>query len=641
MMIVDAPTAQGRPIPYRRVRLATPPRWLWLGSILLQVLCAAALTSYTFFFLDDWYFIAQARLIPFSLSYLRLGLFEHFSPISRLLDKLLVYNSTGDFTLAHSLELLMYGAAIAAFAFVVRTILGNRWSAFALTILFGQSLFLLRLLNWWTATANILPATIFGLIAFGAYLHWQRAHAPRWLVASLAAFFLSLLDYETAMLLPFYLLAVRLLVLADDLHPRAWIAVLRREWVFWAGCLALEAAAAINFYTRYYRPVPHPSLWHLLDFLVISVIGTFIPAMFAIKNPQSALGREPAVIVACAVVMAAIVGCVIYRRPRAWRCALAFALVAVITMVPLALNRAAQWGLHTGKELYYQQPLQFMFLILAAFAVRASASRPPPGVLARLRAPVPAAALLASAFAAYGALYVTSVHAMSRSFSVWDPRRSLSYARTFEASVGRTIARTSREPVLFNAQVPDEVDGKYDSYSIFFPMIDSHVRYNVVTSPMYVANGSGALVPVSFHVRSTGLLARATVLRPGRPAAPALMRVGAACVAPGTGTARLRIPLLRPLRLRFSTAMIQGDRPPAALRVFVRMPASRTVLVAAHGVWSWWEKLDGVFPPTFPRGTSGQYVPLDVGGHVRAIDLRLPGGACVSSLAVGSFVRVG
>ena len=93
-------------------------------SIVLQVGIAAALTSYTYFFYDDWFFIAQARRVPFGIHYLRMGLFEHFSPVSRLLDKLLVYGSTVSFTLAHSLELLLYAAAIAAFVFVVRTILG-------------------------------------------------------------------------------------------------------------------------------------------------------------------------------------------------------------------------------------------------------------------------------------------------------------------------------------------------------------------------------------------------------------------------------------------------------------------------------------------------------------------------------------
>ena len=213
----------------RRVGPAQPPEWLWLVSIMLQVLIAAVLTAYTYFFIDDWLFIAEARRLPLSLSYLRKPLYEHFSPISRLLDKLLVGDTTGSFALAHDLQLVMYAAAIAAFAFVVRTILGNKWPAFFLTILFGQSLFLIRLLNWWTATANILPATVFSLIAFGAYLRWWRSRSFGWLIVCLACFLVALLDYENAMLLPLYILTVSLLVLADDSRPRR-LNALRSEW---------------------------------------------------------------------------------------------------------------------------------------------------------------------------------------------------------------------------------------------------------------------------------------------------------------------------------------------------------------------------------------------------------------------------
>jgi hypothetical protein len=618
-----------------RTRLATPPEWLWPLSIVLQVASAAALTSYTYFFLDDWYFIAQARRIPLSIDYLRQGLFEHFSPITRLLDKLLIHDSTGSFALAHDLQLLMYAAAIVAFAFVVRTILGNRWTAFALTVLFGQSLFLIRLLNWWTATANILPSTIFGLLALGAYLRWSRSRSPAWMIASLASFFVSLLDYETAMLLPFYIAVVRLLILEREFRPRAWLAVARREWVIWTGYVLLDVAALINFYSTYYQSAPHPSLPDLLNFLGIAVFGTFIPALVGIKNPQSALGGHQGVIIACVVVALAAAAYFVYRRPGGWRFALAFVLIALLSLLPLGLARVAHWGVHTGKELYYQQSLQFMFLVIVALALRIPAGREPRRTSTQRSLLM--GGLLTAAFAGYGVLFVTSAHTMARSISVWDPRRSLSYVRNFQASVRRTIARTGREPVLFNAQVPDEVVGKYDSYAIFFPMIERHVRFGAVTSPMYVASGGGALVPVSFHPRIEGLLDHSVVLRSGHAPARAATAQGAACVPRGAGGARLRIPLSQTARLSLAPAIQLGHRLPQALRLFLRMPAPAAVAVSSHGRWT--EQKEALFPPTFAAGTSGQYIPLDMNARALAIDLALPAGACVTSLSVGSFAR--
>jgi hypothetical protein len=622
----------------RRSRFATPPEWLWPVSIALQVLSAAALTAYTYFLADDWLFIAQARRIPLSIHYLRMSLFEHFSPITRLLNKLLIHDSTGSFALAHGLMLLMYAAAIVAFAFVARTILGNRWSAFALTVVFGQSLFLLRLLNWWTATANILPATIFGLLTIGAYLRWQRGGSRGWAITSLVSFAVSLLAYETAILVPFYLLVVRLLVLEDELRPRAWLAALRREWPVWVGYLALEVAALINFYSTYYYPPPHhASLGHLLDFLVIAVFGTFIPALFGIKNPQSPLGRDSVVVIGCVVLALALVAYLLYARPRAWRAVLAFALFAPVTMLPVGIPRVADWGVHIGKELYYQQSLQFMFLILVALAVRSKPRRRPPPALtaavSRLRAPLWAGGLLAAVVAAYAVLFVTSVDGMAKAGWWWNPHRARDYVKTFQASARSTTERTGREPVLFNAQVAADWPGSYASYDVFFPMVDTHVRFNTVTDPMYVVSRRGDLMPVRFQRGASGQLAHARLLHPDRPAP---LHGGAACTPTGAPSVWVRVPLSGVVRTRSFHLVPFGAPPlPRALRLFLRMPAWATVTVMTHSRRA--TQKNGTFPPNFGPGMTGQYVPLYVNSYARAVDLRLPGGACVESLAVGSF----
>jgi hypothetical protein len=271
-----------------------------------------------------------------------------------------------------------------------------------------------------------------------------------------------------------------------------------------------------------------------------------------------------------------------------------------------------------------------MLLILVALAVRGSARGAPPRWLAagraRLQAPAAWGSLLVAG-ATYGALLATSVHATAGA-----PDGSHRYVRNIQSSVESAIDRTHREPVLFNAQVPTyiAVKGEYSSYDVILPMMSSSVRFNTVTSPMYVVSPTGVLEPVSFHAIAAGLLTRATVLHSAAPATPAVLRNGAVCAPAGAGRVTLRIPLQRPVRLR-----VRGlDQFPRALRLFLRMPARATVTVATHGRI---EQPDKVFPSAFGRGTSGQYVPLDVNGRALAIDVRLTGGACVNSLAVGSF----
>ena len=139
----------------------------------------------------------------------------------------------------------------------------------------------------------------------------------------------------------------------------------------WAGYVVLDAAAVVNFYASYYVHAHAPSLSRVLDFLVDAVLGTFIPALFGIKHPEAALGRQSVVVIACVLAMLALVGYVVYTRPRAGRCVLAFLLIAVISMLAVGIPRLDRYGVApVGTELYYQQPLQFMFLILVALAWR-------------------------------------------------------------------------------------------------------------------------------------------------------------------------------------------------------------------------------------------------------------------------------
>ena len=93
----ERPSLHGTIAGVRPPRWRQPPDWAWGVSLVAQVACAALATGYTFFFVDDFLFMAQARTQPFDLTYLRESLFEHFSPVSRLLDSLLVTVAPGSF----------------------------------------------------------------------------------------------------------------------------------------------------------------------------------------------------------------------------------------------------------------------------------------------------------------------------------------------------------------------------------------------------------------------------------------------------------------------------------------------------------------------------------------------------------------
>jgi hypothetical protein len=106
---------------------------------------------------------------------------------------------------------------------------------------------------------------------------------------------------------------------------------------------------------------------------------------------------------------------------------LAFAIVFLVTMLPVGLNRIVHYGLKDAYVLYYQQAVQLMFLVLAAFAVSARWSgRRTPAAVGRRR---PSRRLLgvgaAAAVALYAALYLSSLHALIN--TTWEASADRSY----------------------------------------------------------------------------------------------------------------------------------------------------------------------------------------------------------------------
>jgi hypothetical protein len=623
-------------------RWRRPPSWLWAASIGLQVLAAAVLTSFTFFLVDDYEFLTQARLQSFNLGYLREGLYEHFSPVSRVLDKLLVVLAPGSFVLAHTVELALYACALLAFALLMRAILGNGWRSFAFTIVFGQSIFLIRLLYWWTATANILPSSVGMLLALGCYLRWRETGSWLLLFGSFAAYALALLDYETSILFPLYPAVISLLVLERHPGPRRWLAVVWRERWAWIGYVALDAAAVVNYYRYYYKPATHPSFSELAHYLAIALFQTFVPALVGVRYTPG-----PGVAVAAGFVVLAAVAVTLYLRPRAWRCLAAFILVFLINMLPVGINKITQTGVAIGEAVYYQQSAQFMFLVLAAFAIssRWSGRRAwPQGEMLRptarrwpafaIRRPSPRALTAAgtAAVAVYATLYITSVRALAH--QVWQEGKDSAYVQQYLASDKQVRAATGREPVLVDLDIPTvEVPRRFfkvPMYGVFLALFNPNLRVGELVKQPYVLGPSGRLLPVRFIASTRGLLGQASVTTANRSAEPAADPSGGsnACVPAGLPASWLRVPLARPQQLH---AQPQGFS--YLLRVRFRMAAAAHVRITLVA-WRGGPGFAGV-SQEWGRGAGGRLIALSFTGQLRELDFRLPAGACVTQLNFG------
>jgi hypothetical protein len=406
--------------------------------------------------------------------------------------------------------------------------------------------------------------------------------------------------------------------------------------------VVLDVAALVNYYTFYYRHSVRPPGSAVLHYLDISLFQTFVPALAGVTYLE-----EPVVMVAAGIAVGVAVALTLYLRPRAWRCLVAFILVFFVTMLPVGLNRVAQFGASVGHVIYYQQSLQFMFLVLAAFAIsprwcgrrarpalrrRASAAGRRPGLAISQPSRRALTAAGAAALAAYAALYLTSLQALAN--RPWQARQDSAYVSEYLASVKRVRAASGREPVLIDLTVPRTVLPKglrrYTTYGEFFALFNPRLRVDEIANPAYVVNPRGRLLPVSFAASTSGLIARASVSATAGSGdvAAALPGRSIACLPAARSILWLRVPLALAQQISVQTNGLSY-----ALRVHFRMPISAPVTVTLPGV----PGLRGVATVTheWGRGSGGQLIPLGFTGQVREVDFRLPAHACVTRLTFG------
>jgi len=466
----------------------------------------AAYRNDTFFFRDDLLFLEQARESRLTIFYLRDGLFEHFSPFSRLLDYVLVHVAPGNFTVAFALMLLMFALTLCAFAFASVALLGNRPLSLTLTIAFGQSLFVFRLLGWWTATANILPAIGFGLAAMAGYLTWHRSKRHRWLLLSIGAYAISLGAHEQAILLGPELLLLRLLVLEEEFSVAAWVRVVWRERWAWIAYGSMSLLAVWNYYQFYYVPRSRPGIGLVAHFAEVSIVETFFPALFGVKYPETPFANHPATVILVAVTVSAVVLLSVALRRRAWRAWALLGLVVGVNTLALAFSRAQLYGLVPARELYYYQGPAFYALLCVGCALSNRVSGPArQGMVARLpslgriRGRVPLTAVLGFIIvASYQGLFAASARAMTD--ATYQPAVARGYVKVFLADYSR-LRSHGVDVVLLNRDVLPVVQppefAPFNRYDRFFPFFAPGLHFDQAPGATYLVGPDGHLLPVT------------------------------------------------------------------------------------------------------------------------------------------------
>jgi hypothetical protein len=489
-------------------RMTGRPRRRWIDAVAvlvcvaISVLTAAWYTRRLYFTEDDFVFLEEARTSTFNLAYLREQLFQHFSPISRVADYILANDLGASYGAARAIQLSILGLAVLAFAWALTGFVGLVWWRHLLTILFAESLALMHLLDWWTATANILPATILGLATIGAFLRFRSRSGFGWGVLTVVFYAFSLLSHEQSWLVFGYLFLFDVLVLMGGTSIRDIARRVVGDWRLWVPLGALTAAAVANYQLNYYGKVAPASLGQMLTFIRILLDEAFAPSAVGFRPLVGGVVPRYAWVIDVAILLAAVV-LTIVRAPQAWRPWAVFIIGFLANAALTGLNRVGQNLLYYGREMYYVQAPAYLFLLCLAVALSMAKRRSVYSHRAMaVIGPVPQKWLLASVVVGllvYQGLFFQGETAQSHE----DARdqaseSSRSYFQTMFRQIDQ-LERTGHPVILIDGPVPSQiVKAAYwplNDLGNILPLLKPGVRFGRPGPDTYITSPTGSLVP--------------------------------------------------------------------------------------------------------------------------------------------------
>ena len=630
----DSPDAG--PAGNRDWALGRPPAAAWVG---LSAFCVAVVSWAVhgmYLFADDFIFLSQAREKPFDLAYVRSGLFQHFSPVTRLVNRglvdLLPHWRAAPFAGLVLMDVLVVAGAV----LLMVALFGRTWLAWIGTLLLGTSLSLVPNMHWWTAGLNVLPALAGVCAGFGAMVLYLRGRSAWWAGLALLCYLLAIGDYETGMLMPLYL-GLWVLLFGRRVLGQPLRQMLRRSWWAWTLLLIMLALAVYNYRAFYYKPAPKAGLHLLVDGLGVTLFKALLPSLVGIHADVGSSSWGTFGVVVGAVLLVGLVGWTLARNLQAWR-GWAFAFAGwVVPALALLVNRLGyNHNTRFATNLIYQPLAVAMFLVGVFEAV----------LTARLVArfapvPRPSVRVLRIGLAAGTALCVLMglawVHSVNPTMRVQLISKA---SRQYAGNVQRDAAAAARGGPygLLSATAPSGLISPgfapFNTTTRVVGVYDPKLPFDVPAARMFAIDKYGHLYPVTLRtllragpVASVGAATISTVNVDGLHFDP----VRGACFRTRANTA-VRVELPGPLT--GGKLVVRTDftvDAPTTERVYV-LPSAQSTWRAANGDPRLWRP--------------GQTAQLDTVAATSLIGLQIlqftPGvPICISSVQVSNAVPAG
>ena len=485
---------------------APPPRaGLFLGAALASIALLAVLVREVYLFADDYLFIGQARQSNLSWDYLSEGLFQHFSPVSRLADLGGAHALPGNLWLVWVVSVVLGTVIVASVSLLMLAIFGKTWPALLGSLLLSTSLTLLPLMTWWTAAFNMMPAIAGFMVCFAGIVLVARGRSRWWGVVAIVGYGVGILDWELALLAP-GAAAIWLLLFHSRVTSRPFGASLRRTCWIWAALAIMAIAWVVNFVLHYYQPAGQAALWDDLHGFWIAMARTTLPTIVGFHDVHNIWFSNAGTVVALAV-SACLVIHTLLSRVGAWR-GWVFALTAwLLPVTAVLLNRVASWGPGVATHLIY-----YFLPVLLVIIGGLEAWRSP---LRSGRAPLRARTRVATTWAA-SALVVVMIAGYA--VSAGAVRNDITGSPTYLPMLSRSAARMLAEKGAFTVINSDSslVPVDFRPYGRLDRVVDVAglpLTFDGVNPPYAVASANGALYDAQVDWQQTQLVTESV---PGR-----------------------------------------------------------------------------------------------------------------------------
>jgi hypothetical protein len=250
-----------------------------LAMVAAHLLFRAWASLNSWFYLDDYKLLFDARTSEFGRDYLLLPYNSNLMPGGRVLAWLVAESGPVDWLVASGLILFLQAVAALGAWWAFLTIFGNRWGSLVPLVLYLTSAMALPVMMWWTAGVNQVPLQGAFFLALGCWVRFLRNPRVSWLALAVLAVAYGLFFYVKAILILPVLVFLALAYFARGGPVARVLAVVRRYWYAVVAGLAVGGGYGAYYVTHVTAPFTEttlPIVLQIAETMIFRAFGTAV-----------------------------------------------------------------------------------------------------------------------------------------------------------------------------------------------------------------------------------------------------------------------------------------------------------------------------------------------------------------------------